>query len=78
MAQSVTSVFVALEICSLVQKSPMSDFFVSSIKFTSGVITPAAAVLSEILTTGNHTDFGKSLLCSGAPQFTAGYAAYRL
>ena len=48
------------------------------IKFTSGVITPAAAVSPEILTTGNHTDFGKSPLCSGAPQFAAGYAAYRL
>ena len=53
-------------------------FWVSSIKFTSGVITPAAAVSPEILTTGNHTDFGKSQLCSGAPQFAAGYAAYRL
>ena len=48
------------------------------IKFTSGVITPAAVVSPEILTTGNHTDFGKSQLCSGTPQFTAGYAAYRL
>ncbi|MEE0316918.1 MAG: hypothetical protein UDS46_05415 [Bacteroidales bacterium] len=56
----------------------MSDFLVSSIKFTSGVITPAAAVSPEILTTGNHTDFSKSQLCSGAPQFAAGYAAYRL
>jgi len=57
----------------------MSDFFlVSSIKFTSGVITPAAAVSPEILTTGNNTDFGKSQLCSGAPQFAAGYAACRL
>ena len=32
----------------------------------------------EILTTGNNTDFGKSQLCSGAPQFAAGYVAYRL
>ena len=48
------------------------------IKFTSGVITPAAAVSPEILTTRNNTDFGKSPLCSGAPQFAAGYAAYRL
>ena len=53
-------------------------FGVSSIMFTSGVITPAAAVSPEILTTGNNTDFGKSPLCSGAPQFVAGYAAYRL
>ena len=51
---------------------------ISSIKFTSGVITPAAAVSPEILTAGNHTDFGKSPLCPGAPQFAAGYAAYRL
>ena len=43
-----------------------------------GVITPAAAVSPEILTTGNNTDFGKSPLCSGAPQFAAGYAACRL
>ena len=43
-----------------------------------GKITPAAAVSPEILTTGNHTDFGKSQLCSGAPQFAAGYAAYLL
>ena len=41
---------------------------ISSIKFTSEVITPAAAVSPEILTTGNNTDFGKSQLCSGAPQ----------
>ncbi len=40
-----------------------------------GVITPAAAVSPEILTTGNHADFGKSPLCSGASQFAAGYAA---
>ena len=53
-------------------------FGVSSIMFTSGVITPAAAVSPEILTTGKNTDFGKSPICSGAPQFTAGYAAYRL
>ena len=37
----------------------MSAFLISSIKFTSGVITPAAAVSPEILTTGNNTDFGK-------------------
>ena len=43
-----------------------------------GVIMPAAAVSPEILTTGNNTDFGKSQLCSGAPQFAAGYAACRL
>ena len=40
-----------------------------------GVITPAAAVSPEILTTGNHADFGKGPLCSGASQFAAGYAA---
>ena len=30
-----------------------------------GVITPAAAVSPEILTTVNNTDLGKSPLCSG-------------
>ena len=56
----------------------MSAFLISSIKFTSGVITPAAAVSPEILTTENHTDFGKGPLCSGASQFAADYAAAQL
>ena len=35
-------------------------------------------ILHKVHIGGNHADFGKSPLCSGAPQFAAGYAACRL
>ena len=44
--QLITLILIALSGCSLVQKAPLFAFLASSIKFTSGVITPAAAKFS--------------------------------
>ena len=58
------------------EKTPQFTFLASSIKFTSGVITPAATLIGEeVFIDRNHAGSGKSPLCSGASQFAAGYAA---
>ena len=73
------------------KKTPLFAFLASSIKFTSGVIMPAAAKFSwpgtspaathigeEVFIVRNHADSGKARSAQGASQFAAGYAAVRL
>ena len=61
--QLVTLILAALSGCSLVQKNT----------FVCGLV-----ILYKVHIGSNHAGSGKSLLCSGAPQFAVGYAADRL